>query len=546
MIDPENNSLYREGARQLSLDSQQFLQHVMSVDGDELYQLLVSEHHGALQSPSKLADSLLKVKEPEEFERRPSDGAMLADMMHSLMDEPQQQHGEHGHGEPILFSEKTVNMIFGEQLREIAEEVAAGMQQDGSHQNEQEKQQQQQQDPVLLGPTQCIMQQQQQQLAGPSIQGRVEWHPCEEKKEQQYLTLLDGNVLQREDGTAVIATLPEGQAQLTVPIPGSSSLLQYVPILNSTVVPRQMGDIMAPRQQLVQTPSPFDQKTQNLLSPSHTEQLVADAAKQRCQLQQQDIGKILPKPQLRPVDSDGGNAQETEGSEDITVSRQVSHKRERSLTTSSIMISESLRAPESKQSLGGSHQDDASRDISPNSSLNPLANTPRQEDLPEDPCPPLKPMKLFSDGLEIDEEISRIIDATLCTPAGGKRRGRPPGKSKSNNSIPGFVEPSDAEILANILLDNPELKKSSTDELKKLVRKEKNRISAAFSRYKMTYETRVLESQVKKLEAEKTNLSEWLQTTPEVQPHRILLANGHTAPLRKDPVEKPPVRHLSI
>ena len=171
MIDPENNSSYREGARQLSLDSQQFLQHVMSVDGDELYQLLVSEHPGASQSPSKLADSLLKVKEPEEFERRPSDGAMLADMMHSLMDEP--QHGEHGHGEPILFSEKTVNMIFGEQLREIAEEVAAGMQQDGSHQNEQEKQQQQQ-DPVLLRPTQSIKQQQQQHLAVPSKQGRVE------------------------------------------------------------------------------------------------------------------------------------------------------------------------------------------------------------------------------------------------------------------------------------------------------------------------------------------------------------------------------------
>lgn len=542
MVDPENNFMHKEGARQLSLDSQQFLQHVMSVDGDELYQLLVSEQHGASQSPSKLADSLLKVKDPEEFERKTSDGAMLADMMHSLMDEQQQ----HGHGEPILFSEKTVNMIFGEQLREIAEEVAADMQQDGSHQNEHEKQQQQAH--LVPGAAETMVHQRsiqdplQQRSTGSFIQEWSEVQACDAKKEQQYLTLLDGNVLQREDGTAVIATLPEGQAQLTVPIPGSSSMLQYIPILDSTVVPRQTGDIIIQRQQLVQTPSPFDQKTQNLLSPSQTEQLVADAAKQRCQLQQQDTGKVLPKPQLRPVDSDGGNAQETEASEDVTVSRQVSHKRERSLTTSSIMVSESLRAPESKQSLGGGYQDGTPHDISPNSSLNPLANTPREEDC----CPPLKPMKLFSDGLEIDEEMSQIIDATLCTPAGGKRRGRPPGRSKSNNSIPGFVEPSDTEILANILLDNPELRKSSTDELKKLVRKEKNRISAAFSRYKMTYEMKLLESKVKKLEAEKTNLSEWLQTTPEVQPHRILLADGHTAPLRKDPGKKPPVRHLSL
>lgn len=519
MVDPENNVLNREGARQLSLDSQQFLQHVMSVDGDELYQLLVSEQHGASQSPSKLADNLLKVKEPEEFERRTSDGAMLADMMHSLMDEQ-----PNGAGEPILFSERTVNMIFGEQLRDIAEEVAADMQQEGSHTQNVTGQH----EAVNPLPAEAIIPQ------------RSELVACDPKTEQQYLTLLDGKVLQREDGTAVIATLPEGQAQLAVPIPGSSSMLQYVPILNSTVVPRPTADIVGQRQQVLQTPSPFDQKNQSLLSPSQTEQLVADAAKQRCQLKQGAV-KVLPKPQLRPVDSDGGTA--TEASGDVSVSRQVSHKRERSLTTSSIMVSESLRAPESKHSLGSAYQEGAPHDLSPNSSLNPLANTPRET---EECCPPMKPMKLFSDGLEIDEEMSRIIDATLSTPAGGKRRGRPPGRSKSNNSIPGFMEPSDAEILANLLLDNPKLRTSSTDELKKLVRKEKNRISAAFSRYKMTYETKLLESKVKKLEAEKINLSEWLQSTPEVQPHRILLADGQTVPLQRDTGSKPPVRHLSL
>lgn len=258
----------------------------------------------------------------------------------------------------------------------------------------------------------------------------------------------------------------------------------------------------------------------------------------------------MPKPQLRPIDS--SDLEKSEASVDQVgwLSRKVSHKRERSLNTARLMSSESLEAPDSKiinnsGNLDGQVSTDFLEKPSPNSPLN-TGDHKNDKDAATDLGLYIKSIKLFSDGLEIDDEIAKIIEETLSTPPGMKRRGRPPGRSKNADNIPGFVEPTDAEILANLLLENNQLKSMPADELKKLIRKEKNKISAAISRYRIQYETKVLESKLKKLEQEKLSLSQWLQTTPEIQPHRLLLADGHNIPVAGDEAPRPPIRHLSL
>lgn len=515
--------------RTLSLDSQNFLSHVLSVDGDELYNLLSSEPGASSYSPGKNI----------HLPRKESDGTMLADMMHALMEDPHfqmqldQRHGDQkdvDHGSIPLFSDKTLNAVLGEEFREIAADVTRGQEVRGN------------------------------ETRAPSL---VALPPQEQHPPQQFLTLLDGTVLQRDNGSPVIATLPEGDVQLTVPLPGSSSVLQYVPVLDSTVVSEQ--PMLKPQVESQQPASrsegsPFEQNSSMILSPSQTEEMIAAAARQHSELQEASRGS-LPKPQLRPTDSADFEASELSNGQGSTrvLSRKISHKRERSLNTARLMSSESLRAPDMKLanssgSLDGTTQYSAEflEKTSPNSPLNSLITREKNNvsggnaEAAEDFGLYIKPIKLFSDGLEIDDDIARIIEDTLATPPGMKRRGRPPGRSKHADNIPGFVEPTDAEILANLLLENRELKTMSADDLKKLVRKEKNKISAAISRYRIQQETKILEGKLKRLEQEKINLSQWLNTTPEIQPHRMLLADGQNVPSTGDGVPRPPIRHLSL
>lgn len=517
MPKPEN----KEGginkhARTLSLDSQNFLSHVLSVDGDELYNLLLSEPGATSHSPGKAM----------QLARNDSDETMLADLMHTLMDDPQfqaQPDQKQGHlkvEEIPLFSDKTLNAVLGEEFREIAAEV--------SREQETERH---------------------EEVSAPSLVALPTHQPQHHQHHhhQQFLTLLDGTVLQRDDGAPVIATLPEGQVQLTVPLPGSSSVLQYIPLLDSTVISEQQPTLK-PQTDSRQHESPFEERASMLLSPSQTEEIIAAAAKQHSELQEASRG-VVPKPQLRPIDSTDAETTETSIGQGL-LHRKVSHKRERSLNAAKLMSSESLQAPDSKiinnsGSLDGQFSSDFLEKPSPNS---PLHNSDSiiGKDASADFGLYIKPIKLFSDGLEIDDEIAKIIEETLATPPGMKKRGRPPGRSKNADNIPGFVEPTDAEILANLLLENNQLKAVPPDELKKLIRKEKNKISAAISRYRIQHETKVLESKLKKLEQEKLSLSQWLHTAPEIQPHRILLAEGQNIPCTGEEVPRPPVRHLSL
>ena len=499
--------------RTLSLDSQTFLSHVLSVDGDELYNLLLSEPGATSHSPGKTVP----------LARQDSDGTMLADLMHTLMEDPQfqaqpDQRGEENGSIP-LFSDKTLNAVLGEEFREIATDIY----------REQE---------ARIG----------KDTSGPSLVAlpTPQEQQQKQKQQQQFLTLLDGTVLQRDNGSPVIATIPEGQVELTVPLPGSSSMLQYIPVLNSTVIPDQ--PVLKPQEESRQPEeSPFQDKSSVLLSPSQTEEIIAAAAKQHSELQEASRG-VLPKPQLRPIDSSDLETIGASVDQGGLLSRKVSHKRERSLNTTRLMSSESLLARESKiinnsGNLDAQASTEFLEKISPNS---PLDNSKNEKDAKAELGLYIKPIKLFSDGLEFDDDIAKIIDETLATPPGARRRGRPPGRSKHADIIPGFVEPTDAEILANLLLENSQLKSVSTDELKKLIRKEKNKISAAISRYRIQYETKVLEGKLKKLEQEKLSLSQWLQTTPEIQPHRMLLADGHNVPITGDDAPRPPIRHLSL
>ena len=547
-----------KSTRTLSLDSQQFLHHILSIDGDELYNYLMSEP-GASQSPTKPHHlDGFPPSQKSTLQRQMSDETQLAQMMHALLEE------QHIGGQSIdvdfpLGKGDTVNKILGDQLYELAQEVAA--------------------DPILMippkpdGMVDCY---QGQQSAWPASQAAECTVNVPGICPQQYLTLLDGKILLKTDGSAFVATLPDGQAQLTVPIPDSTSVLQYIPLVGSTVLsqPQHQATMsVAPvfnagvsnptHSKMSAAASPFDQR--NLLSPSQTEQMVADAQKQHSQLQQQTSSQQLPRPQLRLVESGIIDTQPSIGAPgENSLDRKVSHKRERSGTVASLMISESLQAPERKLTHNMTQQlknSDDGDEQSPNSSLSPpncgnpscsaiavagKAYEPN-ETANDDIGTYIKSIKRFSDGLKIDDELARIIERTLATPPGVKRRGRPPGRSKNTEGIPGFVEPTDAEILANLLIANTNLRTSSSDELKKLIRKEKNRISAAISRYRMTHETKMLEGQVKQLEEEKTSLSQWLSSTPEVQPHRILLAQGREVPLvAADEVKRPPVRHLSL
>ena len=89
----------------------------------------------------------------------------------------------------------------------------------------------------------------------------------------------------------------------------------------------------------------------------------------------------------------------------------------------------------------------------------------------------LKQMKRFRDGLEVDTETSEVIRATLKVTT---KAGRPRGRARD---VPeGWDEPSDEEILANLLMENPCMKTWPVVDLKKEIRRARNRLSAALSR----------------------------------------------------------------
>ena len=382
------------------------------------------------------------------------------------------------------------------------------------------------------------------------------------RSKNQYVTFMNGSVLQRDDGSPAIVTFPENSmaASIQVPIPGSNSHLQFVPLLNSTVDTVRPADAMSPVNAVDGPQAMGDNAAGTVIfSPSQTERMVADAAKQHAELvngveARQKSGDSDPgrskerKPQLRQVDSEEFPVDQDP---DMMLERKVSHKRERSVTLRELPNLELDKLPSAKL-LGvtgvGGMVVGAAGQMAPGSGLYqnypqfPNANyTVAQvseffaatdvQDSQEQTTPTdglsdddarrqltayIKPLKLYGQGLDelLDDEIRRVISNTLETPPGTKRRGRPPGRSKNVADIlpDGWVEPSDAEILANLLLEQPHLKTLATDELKKNIRKEKNKISAAMSRVRLQNETRDLEGQIRKLEEEHSSLSQWLST----------------------------------
>ena len=631
--------------------------------------------------------------------RLTSDGAMLSELMHVLGGDSERDNEDQGCANILaddgqqkatgrdeniddimaqnapLFSEKTMNMILGEQLRNIAAEYKCDNGIDKSQDAKEQvgpsrssvletatkrptQQHDQPSDQMKNKPHYSITRRNnekslhrgtgflekrtdlpqemlQETYSGGNLHNnqfvnqtqagyvdRIGPTRNQSKTEQQYITLLDGRILQRSDGSAVVATLPEGQVQLTVPIPGSSSVLQYVPVLDSTIVTQpvdiQVNDIAQVQVNISNEPTlGFSQhavtNSSTHLSVSATDQLVEAAALQHRMLTEkcsfstegkQEHNKMepsqtnavhqKPKPKLVPLFSpntssgvpveakapDGQSILESlpSSTSEIVISRKPSHKRERSLASTDLLASEQLHAPQLKQANANSLVSGKVETSLPNLESNINIKTVsydearcdhsvQQNNLPsptETECPISvvdlgnitdaslpKLLKYYKQEIEIDEETSKLIEITLSVPEGTKRRGRPPGKKNSSCNIPGYIEPTDSEILATLLTEDPSRKLMPPEELKKLVRKEKNRISAAFSRIKSEYETKKLEGEIQQLEAECVALSEWLNSSvsssPEVLPHRLLLSNGQKISI-KDPSEviKPLVRHLSL
>ena len=158
---------------------------------------------------------------------------------------------------------------------------------------------------------------------------------------------------------------------------------------------------------------------------------------------------------------------------------------------------------------------------------------------------------------EVDDDVVALMQAALA-PKTGKRRGRPPGsRSTSTPPVGGVVagdeqprEPTEAEILEIVFKEDPSRRQLPVDEIKKLVRKEKNRISAAISRNRNANYTAALESRVKALQAEQAELSGWLQAPPQGLPHRVLLVGPAAAAAAMEAATgqsgRPPIRHLSL
>ena len=273
--------------------------------------------------------------------------------------------------------------------------------------------------------------------------------------------------------------------------------------------------------------------------------------------------------------------------------RKTSHKRERSMHSATPALADPSTAPVvkcSKGDAGGMGTQHITMGTSPDSCIlgaavvarsgdaSPLQNTggfgsaSGSLPLPEAPSggtsslgttPPTGVTPLLgstptgneatNDGFDLDGDVAALMQAALA-PKPGKRRGRPPGRA--HNAVPAAPgeprEPTDAEILECLLREDPARRQLPVDEIKKLVRREKNRISAAISRSRVQQYTAALESRVRTLQAEQAELYGWLQAPPQALPHRVLLvgpaaaaataAAGVSSPTKN----RPPIRHLSL
>lgn len=125
----------------------------------------------------------------------------------------------------------------------------------------------------------------------------------------------------------------------------------------------------------------------------------------------------------------------------------------------------------------------------------------------------------------ISTAISAVVVSVYGTmdPPPEKRRGRKP-KNVQNSNCPEAQHLNDRCILSELLAQDPSLLSLSRAELKKLVRKEKNRRSAKLSRQKLVDYTASLERKVKALQKEQETLLGWLKDPPSgTLPHRIFL-----------------------
>jgi bZIP transcription factor len=302
--------------------------------------------------------------------------------------------------------------------------------------------------------------------------------------------------------------------------------------------------------------------------------------------------------------------------EDGQLPRKPSHKRERSLRSASPALADPSTAPTIKCAKGHNNDNDSgegtsssggssglgtspdscilaaavaasvggsSGDASPLNGVYtrsnimpepPLAHQPQNFQQQEQQPPALAPASTTTTAdvnnsadanaaaagsFEVEDDVMALMQAALA-PKAGKRRGRPPGSR--TNTTPAAPdeprEPSDAEILEIVLREDPSRRNLPVDEIKKLVRKEKNRIAAAISRIRTANYTAALESRVKALQAEQAELSGWLQAPPQALPHRVLLvgpaaaaaaaaagAAGGVLDANGQPL-RPPIRHLSL
>lgn len=272
------------------------------------------------------------------------------------------------------------------------------------------------------------------------------------------------------------------------------------------------------------------------------------------------------------------------GAEEGLLPRKPSHKRERSLYSATPALADPATAPTikcSKADMGGVGTQHIVMGTSPDSCLlgsvaiarsgdaSPLQSafgTPGSLPLPDPPVStpppglsgplttgntPIKFEETHMAGYDLNADVAELMQTALA-PKPGKRRGRPPGRTQT---IPAAVgeprEPTDAEILEHLLREDPARRQLPADEIKKLVRREKNRISAAISRARVQQYTAALESRVRTLQAEQAELYGWLQAPPQALPHRVLLvgpaaaaaaAMGASSPTNP----RPPVRHLSL
>lgn len=279
------------------------------------------------------------------------------------------------------------------------------------------------------------------------------------------------------------------------------------------------------------------------------------------------------------------------GADDGLLPRKPSHKRERSLYSATPALADPTTAPIIKCSKGGGGGVGTQHIVmgtSPDSCLLGSAAVARSGDasplhnnafgasgslpLPDPPMstpppglagpmpsgntpPPVKSEAMDAGvGYDLNADVAALMQTALA-PKPGKRRGRPPGRTQPH-TIAAVVgeprEPSDAEILEHLLREDPAHRQLPGDEIKKLVRREKNRISAAISRTRVQQYTAALESRVRTLQAEQAELYGWLQAPPQALPHRVLLvgpaaaaaaaAVGASSPTNP----RPPVRHLSL